>query len=76
MHEDRKRGRPRPAETVALDEAVWAALVQQASRDDLAAHFRVTPHQMYLSLRRLHKAGRVETVRRGNRHFWTQTSHV
>ena len=67
-----KRGRPRPQHTIDLDEAVYSALfVGPRSRADLAVALGVNVNVMYLSLRRLRSAGRVDTHRYGKHHLWT-----
>lgn len=66
-----KRGRPRPQYTLDLDEAVYLALIAgPRGRTDLASSLGVTINVMYLSLRRLREAGRVDIYRHGKRHLW------
>lgn len=77
MSEKRGRGRPRPADTVNRDEQVFAALaLAPRGREDLAREFGVNLNIIYMSLIRLRKQGRVQPVRDGKYHLWTQTNHV
>jgi predicted Rossmann fold nucleotide-binding protein DprA/Smf involved in DNA uptake len=74
MTEKRGRGRPRPLGTIERDEQVYAALGNgPAGRAELALHFGVNVNIIYMSLIRLRKAGRVDKVRDGKYHRWTQT---
>lgn len=70
------KGRPRPAFTLERDEAVYAALSGQHSREQLAADFGVNLNLIYLSLDRLRAAGRVEKVRSGKSHLWQRTAEA
>lgn len=73
MSEERKgRGRPRPESTIERDEAVFLALHNNGptSRAQLTEWFGVNQNIVYLSLNRLRRAGRIETVRQGKRHLW------
>lgn len=79
MHETaRKRGRPRPAETIARDESIAALLWRDQTLRDLAEIERLSHSQTYHALRRLQRAGRVQTIRDGKQHYWalTATTHA
>lgn len=67
------RGRPRPAETQERDEKVYAAIAgsdRKVTREEIATGVGIKGSEAYLSLYRLHKAGRVERVREGGKHVW------
>lgn len=77
MHEIRKRGRPRPPETVRRDADIAVLLVIDAwPLQALADELSITPGQAYHALRRLQRAGRVFVIRNGKRHLWTATTHA
>lgn len=68
-----RRGRPRPETTIQRDEQVAQALVAGGkTREDLATETGLTKSEVYLSLHRLRKAGRVERTREGGKHVWAQ----
>lgn len=68
-----RRGRPRPDSTIQRDEQVAQALVAGGkTREDLATETGLTKSEVYLSLHRLRRAGRVERTRDGGKHVWTQ----
>lgn len=70
-----RRGRPRPESTIQRDEQVAQALVAGGkTREDLATETGLTKSEIYLSLHRLRKAGRVERARDGGKHVWTQVT--
>lgn len=68
----RKRGRPRPAETIERDDRIVVLLIMDAwPLQNLAAHLNLTPGQTYNALRRLQRAGRIHVYRNGRQHLWT-----
>lgn len=74
MHETaRKRGRPRPAETIARDTSITLMLYTDRSLREIAYLEKITPGQAYHALRRLQRAGQVAVIRRGKQHLWTRT---
>lgn len=58
--EPRRRGRPRPQETIDRDEKILAELAEgQATRNALAKRLELDNTATYLALDRLRKQGRV-----------------
>lgn len=78
QEEIRKRGRPRPAETITRDTSIELSLYISRSLREIAYLEQLTNSQTYHALRRLQRAGRVCVVRDGRRHYWsrTQTPHA
>lgn len=74
----RKKGRPRPADTIARDTSIELLLYINRSLREISYLEQLTSSQTYHALRRLQRAGRVTTVRNGRRHYWsrTQTPHA
>jgi site-specific DNA-cytosine methylase len=65
-------GRPRPQETRDRDEAVYAALTEPKSREQLVAETNIEPKLVYLSLYRLRRDGRIQRTREGGAHRWAR----
>lgn len=77
MHEiARKRGRPRPAETIARDTSIMSLLWRDRTLRDIAELEKLTHSQTYHALRRLQRAGQVHTIRDGKQHLWAATTHA
>jgi site-specific DNA-cytosine methylase len=75
------RGRPRPSETLERDEVVFNALTEPLSRAALTARLAEAgtpfdPKAVYLSIWRLHRAGRIERKREGGTHLWLRTGET
>ncbi len=66
------RGRPRPTVTIERDEAVFAALDEPRTKEQLAELTGLEPKQAYLSLWRLQRDGRVVRTRADGAHVWTR----
>lgn len=70
-----RRGRPRPDSTIQRDEQVLAAIgTEGKTREDLATETGLTKSEVYLSLHRLRKQGKVERTRDGGKHVWAPTA--
>lgn len=69
-----RRGRPRDPGVIERDERVLGALSTEEAKtkSQLAEELSLTPSVVYLSLWRLHKAGRVSREQRA----WRQTAGV
>jgi transposase len=70
---ERRRGRPRPQETILRDDRIVRILrdvSQGLTKYELAEILRVSPSVVYLALRRLKAADRVRHVSVGKRHSW------
>lgn len=69
---ERRRGRPRPQETIQRDERLILILreVQDMTKYELADALQVSPSVVYLALRRLKADGRVQHRSIGKRHSW------
>lgn len=68
-----RRGRPRPQETIERDQMVFDAMTGPMTRDELAAAVGLTGPQVYLSLYRLSRSGRVVRTQEGGAHKWSHT---
>jgi predicted Rossmann fold nucleotide-binding protein DprA/Smf involved in DNA uptake len=69
-----RKGRPRPQETIDRDELVYGALAEPKTKPGLVEATQLTANQVYLSLYRLKRDGRV-TRQSGeglNGHIWAQ----
>lgn len=69
----RRRGRPRPQETIQRDDQLVQVLQKSGesmTKYELAKVLRVSPSIVYLALRRLKADGRVRHVSIGKRHSW------
>jgi len=69
-----RRGRPRPEHTIAQDEKVFAALTGPKTRAQLTTDTELGPNQVYLSLYRLKRDGRIVRTRQGGDHVWAHVS--
>lgn len=70
-----RRGRPRPTGTIQRDEQVYDALEGERTKMELVSVTGLAANEVYLSLYRLQRDGRV-LRRRGERgHVWTR-QHV
>lgn len=69
-----RRGRPRDPGVIERDERVLGALssTEAKTKSQIAGELGLEPSVVYLSLWRLHKAGRVEREQRA----WRQTAGV
>lgn len=70
---ERRRGRPRPQETIQRDHQLVRVLREadeSMTKYELAEVLRVTPGMAYLALRRLKAEGLVQHVWIGKRHSW------
>jgi site-specific DNA-cytosine methylase len=66
------RGRPRPTATIERDEQVFAALETAQTKDELAVTTGLEAKQVYLSLWRLARDGRVAKAREAGAHRWSR----
>jgi Mn-dependent DtxR family transcriptional regulator len=68
----RRRGRPRPQETIQRDERLLQVLreVPDMTKYELAEALKVSPSVVYLALRRLQAEGLVRHASIGKRHYW------
>ena len=69
----RRRGRPRPDETINRDELVLTRLREAGvamTRDEVAQAAELTPAKAYLSLWRLRRDGHVQRVHQDGKHRW------
>lgn len=65
------RGRPRPNDVIERDDRVFAALETPATRAELVARTGLGPNEIYLSLYRLKRDGRIARVRsETGKHTW------
>lgn len=69
-----RRGRPRPDHTIAQDEKVFAAITGPMTRAQLATATELGPNQVYLSLYRLKRDGRIVRTRQGGEHVWAHVA--
>ena len=69
--EKAKRGRPRPESTIDRDKTVFEALTGPKTRGELVDALGLKPNEVYLSLYRLHTAGKIKRTREGAKHIWT-----
>lgn len=76
-----RRGRPRPDLTISRDKQVLDTITEGAgsTRKEIvdaltAAGTPLAPNQVYLSLYRLRKDGKVQRVRDNSAHRWQRTS--
>jgi len=68
-----RRGRPRPAETIERDETVFALLADgPRTRNQLAETLGLERSVVYLSLDRLHRAGRIAQCAHRGGIAWVQ----
>lgn len=70
---ERRRGRPRPQETIQRDAQLLLILRdsgESMTKYELAEALRISPSVVYLGLRRLKADDRVRHVRMGKRHSW------
>lgn len=68
-NQTRRRGRPRPQDVIARDEHVYQLIRQRPrSRVELVALTHLKGDHVYLVLRRLNLAGRIERVPGGPGH--------
>lgn len=68
-----RRGRPRPETTITRDNEIFDYLASAESgmtRSDLVEKTGLTANEVYLSLHRLRKDGRIERTRQGANHLW------
>lgn len=77
---DKSKGRPRPAETIARDEQVLTWLNEQRNedgspagktRDEIAGALSMEGKQVYLSLYRLSRGGKIVKGTVGGGHHWS-----
>ena len=68
----RGRGRPRPAEVKERDERVLVGVIAQpgSNRQALEDALGLTQNEVYMSLFRLRKEGKIEKRREGGKHAW------
>jgi Mn-dependent DtxR family transcriptional regulator len=69
----KRRGRPRPQETIQRDDRLVRVLEEapdSMTKYELAEALEVSPSVVYLALRRLKADGRVRHVSLGKRHSW------
>lgn len=71
-----RRGRPRPEETKQRDEQVLSALTEPLTRASLATKIDMAPNDVYLSLWRLRRDGKVQRTRDGGSHLWSRVEAV
>lgn len=74
--EAKRRGRPRPDDTIQRDQLVLTRMREAAkplTREEVAAAAELTKNLAYLSLWRLRKDGRVARSHEGGKHVWTVT---
>jgi predicted Rossmann fold nucleotide-binding protein DprA/Smf involved in DNA uptake len=69
-----RRGRPRPDETITRDKQIFEHLDTGKTRAQLVEATGLTPNQVYLSLYRLNREGRIERARDGGAHVWTRVA--
>jgi len=69
-----RRGRPRSADTIARDDKIWAALTSPMTREQIVANTGVAANEVYLSLYRLKRDGRIQRERAGAQHVWSQVT--
>lgn len=69
---ERRRGRPRPAETIARDEQIFSLLAEgSSSRGQLARETGLSTDLVHLALRRLQRDGRVRQCLQGGVIVWS-----
>lgn len=66
------RGRPRPTATIERDEQVFAVLDGAKTKDEVADATGLEAKQVYLSLWRLARDGRVTKAREAGAHRWSR----
>lgn len=70
----RRRGRPRPSETIQRDELVLTRLREASkplTREETATAAELTPSLAYLALWRLRKNGLVKRTHENGKHVWS-----
>lgn len=70
----RRRGRPRPGETIQRDELVITRLREAGkplTREEVATASELTPSLAYLSLWRLRNVGAVKRTHENGKHVWS-----
>lgn len=73
----RRRGRPRPQETIERDEQVHATIAGSGAgltREEIAANTGLSSKLVYMSLYRLRTAGRIARRYEDGRHVWAATA--
>lgn len=74
--ESPRRGRPRPSNTVERDERIYEMLTSPMSKTALVTASGAKPSEVYLSLWRLTRDGRVERTRLDGKHVWQRVGVV
>jgi DNA-binding CsgD family transcriptional regulator len=67
-----RRGRPRPPETIARDEAIYRLIADgHATRAELAAQIGLDRSLVQQACKRLHKAGRIQRCPESESASWS-----